>query len=163
MKLIVHSINSFINCLLVLKLFLCGYVYRMKTTFYILLALCFLIGCGSYQPKPALDENSSTAADTLRIANDSLEYEIIIIEPGFNAWLATQPPRGQYAQSTMEMRNWIKVKEYNLRVNSPSRFNKSIYVFPIEYERNVNYGYEVNYLLYNYFIFFEKRYNQRLP
>lgn len=155
--------NSFINYITVLKLFLCGYVYRMKTTFYILIVLSLIVGCGSYKSETAVDKNLSTAADTVRIANDSLEYEIIIIEPGFNAWLATQPPRGQFSQSTLELRNQITVTEFNLRVNNPSTFDPNLYVFPIEYRRNVNYGYEVNYLLYNYFLFFENRYNQRLP
>lgn len=163
MKLIVHSINSFINSFIVLKLFLYGYVYRMKTTFYILIALSLVIGCGSYKSKTGLDESSSIPADTVRIANDSLEYEIIIIEPGFNQWLASQPPRGYWLQSNLEFNNRLKVQEYNLRVINPMNFDPNLYVFRIDYEPNVDYGYEVNYLLYNYFLFFENRYNQRLP
>lgn len=162
MKTARYSINRFINYLYILKLFLCGYVYRMKTTFYILIALGLVIGCGSYKSKTGLDESSSIPADTVRIANDSLEYEIIVIEPGFNAWLATQPARGYWAQSTMEIQNYLKVREYNLRVNNPNRFDPNLYVLPIDYRRNIDYGYEVNYLLFNYFLFFEKHYNQRL-
>lgn len=98
----------------------------------------------------------------MRIANDSLEYELIVIEPGFNSWLATQPPRGFYAQSTLEIRNGFYVTEYNLRVLNPMRYDASIYVWRIDFENKVDYGYEVNYLLYNYFLFFEKRYKQKL-
>ncbi|GAL01544.1 hypothetical protein JCM19314_1327 [Nonlabens ulvanivorans] len=100
--------------------------------------------------------------DTLRIANDSLEYEVIIIEPGFNSWLATQPPRGFYSQSTLELRNDFYVREYNLRVNNSINYSPDLYVWRIDYDRKVDYGYEVNYLLYNYFLFFEKRYGQKL-
>ncbi|GAK91641.1 DUF6146 family protein [Nonlabens ulvanivorans] len=134
----------------------------MKTTFLFIALLTIIISCNSYQP--AVNNNNATGSvtDTLRIANDSLEYEIIIIEPGFNSWLVTQPPRGFYSQSTLELRNNFSVREYNLRVNNPINYNPDLYVWRIDYDRNVDYGYEVNYLLYNYFLFFEKRYGQKL-
>ncbi|WP_438961401.1 DUF6146 family protein [Nonlabens sp.] len=135
----------------------------MKTTFYFIALLALIVSCNSYRPST---RNGSlaiqTKSDTLRIANDSLEYELIVIEPGFNAWLVTQPPRGYYAQSTLEMRNKLYVNEYNLRVNNALSYDPSLYQWRIDYENDVDYGYEVNYLLYNYFLFFEKRYNQRL-
>lgn len=60
------------------------------------LALC-IIACSSQKDIPTVAKTtdiSKTQNDTIRIANDSLEYEIIIIEPGFQAWLVTQRPRG---------------------------------------------------------------------
>ncbi|MDP5077261.1 MAG: DUF6146 family protein [Nonlabens sp.] len=136
----------------------------MKTTFYILAVLAALASCSSYTgSRTGSSTNPASAVnDTVRIANDSLEYEIIIIEPGFYGWLATQPPRGYYTQSAMEISNNFKVTNYNLRVNNPTAYDASLYVFRIDYERNVDYGYEVNYMLYNYFLFFEQRYKQRL-
>jgi len=104
---------------------------------------------------------SKTEKDTVRIANDSLEYEVIIIEPRFKTWLATQPPRGHYAQTFLELKNIQFVREYNMRVRSPS-YNRDLYPLAIDYEQNIDYGYEVNYLLYNYFIFFQHKYNQNL-
>ena len=65
----------------------------------IALTVLFLICCCS-QTKPLVAKvNSETTnqKDTIRIANDSLQYEIIIIEPGFNAWLTTQKPRNYYS------------------------------------------------------------------
>jgi len=102
-----------------------------------------------------------TTSDTLRIANDSLEYEILIIEPGFNQWLVTQPPRGFYGEQFLEIRNRQYVIEFNQRVLQPQRFNPNVYMQQINYEQNIHYGYEVNYLLFNYFRFFEQRYRQR--
>ncbi|MBF4986609.1 hypothetical protein FNJ87_20600 [Nonlabens mediterrranea] len=135
----------------------------MKTTFLCIALLTVIISCNSYQPTVSNNSATSTiASDTLRIANDSLEYEIIIIEPGFNSWLVTQPPRGFYSQSTLELRNNFSVREYNLRVNNPLRYSPDLYMWRIDYDPKVNYGYEVNYLLYNYFLFFEKRYGQKL-
>ena len=46
-----------------------------------------------------------TAKDTIRIQNEELEYEILILEVGFEAWLATQRPMGYYTQSTLENKN----------------------------------------------------------
>ncbi|RZS93656.1 DUF6146 family protein [Aquimarina brevivitae] len=124
----------------------------------LILGTC-LYNCSSTK---TIDSTQSTAAnDTLRIANDSLEYEIIIIEPGFNAWLVTQPPRGFYGQQFLEIRNRQYVVEFNQRVLQPQRYNPNLYIQQINYNPNIDYGYEVNYLLYNYFLYFEQRYKQK--
>ena len=100
--------------------------------------------------------------DTVRIANDSLEYEIIIIEPGFNLFInSIAKPRGYHSQQYLENKNRFLVQEYNERVRNPMRYNHNLYVQEINYEPNIDYGYEVNYLLYNYFVFFANEYNQR--
>ncbi len=136
----------------------------MKTTFYTLMVIAALVSCTTYTASNSatLSQTAATANDTIRIANDSLAYEIIVIEQGFNAWLAQQPPRGYFTQSTMEISNAMKVNIYNLRVNDPLRYGLGLYELRIDYDRNIDYGYEVNYMLYNYFIFFEQRYKQRL-
>ena len=100
--------------------------------------------------------------DTLRIANDSLEYEIVIIEPGFDSWLATAKPRNFYSLSYLENKNRLYVTSWNQRVLNPYRYNPDLYERRIDYESNTHYGLEVNYLLYNYFVFFQSRYKQRL-
>lgn len=101
--------------------------------------------------------------DTVSISSDESDYEIIIIEPGFNGWLAsTARPRGYYSQVFMEQRNILYVREWNLRNMQPSRFNPNLYELRIDYDSRTDYGYEVNYMLYNYFIYFQLKYNQRL-
>jgi hypothetical protein len=93
--------------------------------------------------------------DTIRIANDSLEYEVIIIDSGFNSWLyGNAQPRGFYSESYLENRNQIYVTEWNNRVMQPLRYN-DLYEMQINYDRNIHYGYEVNYLIYNYMIYFQ--------
>jgi len=128
-----------------------------------ILVISFLL-CNCSTSKKGMDgfsETTSAKSDTLKIANDSLEYEVIIIENGFNAWLATQPPRNHYSQTYLELRNQRYVQEYNMRARSPA-YDKELYPLVIDYSPRVDYGYEVNYLLYNYFVFFEKKYNQKL-
>ncbi len=112
------------------------------------------------QEKMAFDQK---IGDTINIANDSLEYDIIIIEPGFNFWLQSiARPRQYYSQSFLENRNDIYVREWNARVLQPQRFGPHLYELQINYDPTIDYGYEVNYQLYNYFIYFQRKYNQRL-
>jgi hypothetical protein len=94
-------------------------------------------------------------SDKVRIANDSLEYEVIIIDPGFNSWLATNArPRNYYSESYLEARNQTFVNEWNLRANQPQRYG-DLYTMRIDYDPRIHYGYEVNYLLYNYMVYFQ--------
>jgi len=101
--------------------------------------------------------------DPVEIADDETEYQIIIIEPGFNTWLQSiARPEGYYSQSFLENRNAIMVVNWNQRVLQPQIWNPNLYEMQINYEPNIDYGYEVNYKLYNYFIYFQRKYNQRL-
>lgn len=100
--------------------------------------------------------------DTVRIANDSLEYEVIIIDPGFNRWLYSRAkPRGYYTENYMRGRNIQWVNEWNMRVTQSMRYG-DMYQMPIDYQSNIKYGYEVNYLLFNYLSYFQIANNQRL-
>ncbi|WP_162127815.1 DUF6146 family protein [Flavobacterium phycosphaerae] len=102
-------------------------------------------------------------SDTVRIANDALEYEVIIIDSGFNSWLLGQAkPRGYYSETYLENRNQIYVTEWNSRARQPQRFNSNLYEMEINYNPSIHYGYEVNYLIYNYFIYFQMVNKQQL-
>ncbi len=101
--------------------------------------------------------------DIVRISNDDLEYDITIIEPGFNTWLASiARPKGYYSQNFMETRNRLMVINWNNRVLQPQQFNSNLYEMQINYDSNTDYGYDVNYKLYNYFIYFQLTYKQQL-
>ena len=140
----------------------------MKNLIYIGLFGLFIIGCTTSKT-PLASSNKDvvskaiTKNDTVRIANDSLEYEIIITDPGFNLFLnSVARPRNYYSIGYLENRNIFFVSEYNRRVLEPFRFNPNLYEMRIDYQSNIRYGYEVNYLLYNYFLFFQKEYKQKL-
>lgn len=127
------------------------------------LFLAIIIGCTTTKKTTNHTfKDSKIQNDTIRIANDSLEYEIIIIEPGFSGWLVTQRPRGYYSQTYLEQRNMIFVTNYNIRARNPSQYSPDLYPMQINYEFDIDYGYEVNYLLYHYFIYFQQKYRQRL-
>jgi hypothetical protein len=136
----------------------------MKTFVAILLISGLIWSCGpSHSLASTHSESNTTEKDTVRIANDDLEYEIIIIEPGFNTWLESiAKPEGYYSQSFLESRNRILVQAWNDRVLQPFAYNPNLYEMQIDYQPNIDYGYEVNYKLYNYFVYFQLTYKQRL-
>ena len=131
----------------------------MKTFLSILVISLALYSCGSGGTGIG---NVSTEQDTIRIANDSLEYEIIIVEPGFHSWLLSQPPRGYNGQSYLETKNRLFVSDFNSRVLQPTKYPRNLYSEQVNYDPTVDYGYEVNYMLYNYFVYFQEKYKQRL-
>lgn len=135
----------------------------MKNLIYIVVLGLFIYSCSSTKNRDfSKKEITANANDTVRIANDSLEYEIIVIEPGFNLFVnSIARPRGYYSQSYLENKNKFLVQEYNIRVSQPFKFNPNLYIQEINYDNSVDYGYEVNYMLYNYFVFFSREYNQR--
>lgn len=136
----------------------------MKNLVIILILLVSFIGCNSTSKTTNSNKDiTQKSQDTVRIANDSIEYEIIIIEPGFNSWLETRAKsEGFYSQSYLETKNQIFVIEWNNRVNQPNRFNPNFYEMRIDYSPHIDYGYDVNYKLYNYFIYFQLHYRQQL-
>ena len=132
----------------------------MRNFIYILLLGIFVYSCGSTRDRKLGDSNVGN--DTVRIANDSLEYEIIIIEPGFNLFInSIAKPKDYYSQQYLESKNRFLVSEYNARVRQPQVYGPNLYLQEINYEPGIDYGYKVNYLLYNYFVFFSRHYNQR--
>ncbi|HPW97775.1 MAG TPA: DUF6146 family protein [Flavobacterium sp.] len=134
----------------------------MKNLIPFIVIIAIVIGCNS--SKSGFNATDSLVAnDTIKIENDSLEYQVIIIDTGFNSWLvSTAKPRGYYSERYLEDRNYIYVQEWNNRVNQPSRYGIDLYEMRIDYDRNIHYGYEVNYLIYNYMIYFQIKNNQRL-
>ncbi len=138
-----------------------------KLVYIVLLGvICFSIGCSEQLPSMSASEKdifNKTSNDTVTIENDSLEYEIIIIDPGYNSWLqGIARPRGYYSQTFLESRNIFYVNEWNRRALQPMQYNPNLYEMQINYQNNIDYGYEVNYQLYNYFIYFQRKYAQRL-
>ena len=151
----------------------------MKNYFYIVILISLLfLSCNSTKPSVSGQEKNLTIKndtiqiaknavkvtnDTIRIANDELQYEVIIIDPGFSSWLASRAyPRGCHSQSYMENKNILYVTEWNNRVLQPQRYDPNLYEMTINYDPGIDYGYEVNYLIYNYMIYFQNTYKQNL-
>ena len=134
----------------------------MKYLIYILIISLSIYSCNSSKEINTASENDGMQIDTIRIANDSLEYEVLILEPGFDFWLNSRAkPRDFYDLGFLENKNRFWIQEYNRRARNLSGYG-NLYPQPINYEFNVDYGFEVNYLLYNYLLYFQEQYNQKL-
>ncbi|UAM97103.1 DUF6146 family protein [Polaribacter litorisediminis] len=119
----------------------------------------FFWACGSLPNNKA----SEIKEEPVVIANDSLEYEITIIDIGFNYYLnAIAQPKGFYSQDYLETRNRVWVTTWNMRAQNPGQFDPNIYENIIDYQPNINYGYDVNYKLFNYFLFAQRKYKMNL-
>ena len=135
-----------------------------NSMFLIVIILGAIFSCNSTKLiATAAPKALAMTSDTVRIANDALEYEVIIIDPGFNSWLVSRAfPRNYHSQSFLEIKNRLFITEWNSRVLQPQRFDPNLYEMTVNYNPNVDYGYEVNYLIYNYMIYFQNTYNQNL-
>lgn len=141
-----------------------------KLTSTLLWCLCCIIlsSCGAQKDALGITDAEKAAFaveedEPVTISNEDVEYEITIIDPGFFTWLnSVARPPGYYSQTFLENRNILMVLEWNQRVVQPNRFNPDLYLMQVDYQRGIDYGYDVNYQLYNYFIFFQRKYNQRL-
>jgi hypothetical protein len=133
----------------------------MKMLFYLGIIFLFFLGCNTSK-NVAVADPAKAVNDTVRIANDELQYEVIIIDPGFSTWLVTRArPRNFYSQEYMETRNRVWVSEWNSRAVQGGR-NRDLFEMPINYDISIDYGYEVNYLIFNYLTYFQLANNIRL-
>lgn len=86
---------------------------------------------------------------------DTVEYELIVFDPGFDSWYALQNSPARFrSQQYYEGWNQQYVAQWNyLAVQSQKRsFFQSI----IGYEPGVDYGFELNHKLFYYFQYVEK-------
>lgn len=128
----------------------------MKVLFFISGILFLLVNaCGSTKKVEAPDQQVEV------IASDSLAYELIIFDPGFETFLAMKPSAEFYSQHYYESWNRRYVLEWNIRHQNPLRYG-DFFQTHIDYDPLVDYGLDLNYRLYNYFLFIDERYGIRL-
>lgn len=133
----------------------------MKTFISLIVILICTISC---KTKNITDSETikPIVSDTIRIVNEELEYQVIIIDGGFTNWLNSRSfPRGYHTLTFLENRNKQYVGEWNRRFLNSS-YNRNLYDMQINYDESTRYGYEVNYLIYNYMVYFQNTNKQRL-
>ena len=82
--------------------------------------------------------------------NDSIEYELIVLEPGFDSWFVTnRKPIWYYEETYYKNFNQLYTNEWNNRVRS-FQHDRPYDEF-IDYSVSINYGNEVEHKLYWYF------------
>lgn len=87
--------------------------------------------------------------------SDSVTYELIVLDPGFDTWMVTNArPIWYHSQSYLESWNRQYVAAWNGRVMA-GRSSRYFETF-IDYKPDVDYGIELNYKLYYYFQYVER-------
>lgn len=98
---------------------------------------------------------------------DSVEYELIIIDPGFETWMATNhKPKWYYSKEFLATWNQQYVQAWNEKVRNPLEWQldqNSPFVMEIDYRPGIDYGLDLNYTLYHYFRYVEKTWGKILP
>ncbi len=133
----------------------------MKHLLSILVIIFLVVSCGTPKKMNKISSQNNLE-DAVVIENDSLEYQIIIYDPGFNIYLKTiARPENYYTQSFLENKNIFYVSQWNYRAQNPIQYG-DFYASIIDYDQHVDYGLEVNYKLYNYFQYIRRQYGIRL-
>lgn len=138
----------------------------MKSLILCIAFISLIVSCKSKPLDKSLNEQANAkviSGDTVKIANEETEYEVIIIDVGYSNWLNSMAlPRNFYSLSYLENKNRFWIQEWNNRVMQPQTFDPNLYEMQINYDPNIHYGYEVNYLIYNYLVYFQNTYKQKL-
>ncbi|MGB2129198.1 MAG: DUF6146 family protein [Flavicella sp.] len=125
----------------------------MKIFSYIPIFIFLLLSC--YSKK----QGTTTQKEGVTIENDSVSYDIQVLDQGFEVYLRTiARPMHFYSQSYYETRNLFYVAQWNMRAANPIQYRNFDFQQAINYDASIDYGLELNYKLYNYFKFVEYRY-----
>ncbi len=124
----------------------------MKSIIY-LLGLTLLLST-NYNQQKKLKESKFQAE--IKQNADSVEYELLIFDSGFESFLAKVPYSKEfYGNDYYKGWNIRYVTEWNLRASNPLKYG-SFYESQIDYRSNIDYGVDLNYKLYYYFQYIEK-------
>lgn len=124
----------------------------MKRFIFFGLALVSIWACSGVK------KASVPPAAEIEVSADSVEYELVVFDPGFDAYLATRPYSKDF-YSDDYYRNWnIRYcTEWNIRHANPLRYG-DFYETAIPYDAHVDYGLDFNFKLYHYFQFIDEKY-----
>ncbi len=117
--------------------------------FFMLMLAIILISCSVNKKLSKVDIQKEAEV------SDSVEYELIIFDPGFESWFISHcKPSWYHSQEYYELWNRQYVSAWNEKVISPrfSRFFEST----IEYDPFTDYGLELNHKLFYYFMYVER-------
>ncbi|MDR1501773.1 MAG: DUF6146 family protein [Prevotella sp.] len=85
-------------------------------------------------------------------------YEAIVMESGYETFLVTQRPKNFYTESSLKTKNVFLVNEWNYRCDNPMLYSPLIYEAKIDYNPQNEYGLDVEYRLYMFFRYMDKKY-----
>lgn len=111
--------------------------------FFVILILAAFAGCATQQ------EIQLKKLDT-ETEEDSVSYELIVLDPGFESWFITNSkPSWYYTQEYFEHWNQQYVNAWNYH-HQGGRYSRILEGY-IDYQPQVDYGLELNHKLFYYF------------
>ena len=118
----------------------------MKNILFIAFILVVAIACTS--------RKELTIEEKQNELDDSLSYELIVLDPGFDSWYAIHGVPSKYrSQSYYEGWNQRYVNAWNYQ-HMGNRYAQLI-EGNIDYQSNIDYGFELNHKLFYYFMYVE--------
>jgi hypothetical protein len=105
-------------------------------------------------------ENERVKVNPAEVSSDSIEYELLVFDPGFEFWYLTKPIE-QHLHQYYRLKNIQYVSEWNNQFLSSGKYSQLL-MNRIEYDQSVNYPAELDTKLYWYFIYFEETNNIKL-
>ncbi|MDY0199285.1 MAG: DUF6146 family protein [Tenuifilaceae bacterium] len=118
-----------------------------------LIILSLLIFSCASQREMANNSSGRLALKDTSQVKDSLEYDLIIFDQGFDYWLSSRSfQKNQYSNSYLQSMNNLYVIEWNRRYSMGDHKIESY----IDYSPFNEYDFELNYKLYMYFKYFEE-------
>lgn len=125
----------------------------MNRILILVFGILFILGCSSNKSLVQIE-------DTTQVS-DSTEYELIVLEPGFESWFITNPkPIWYHEESYYKQFNQLYTNEWNHRFRS-IQYNRP-YDEMINYNNSIEYGKVVEHKLYWYFQFMMDKYDFKL-
>jgi hypothetical protein len=115
----------------------------------------------SIQQQAATSTAGRGAADgPVATAPDSVIYELIVLETGFDNWFATnRKPLWYHTEEYYRHWDFMYSQEWNNRCIHLAY--REPYSYLIEYDYNTDYGVDLNYKLFYFFKFIEYKYGER--
>ena len=122
----------------------------MKKLLFLLAAASFMIACSGPKGMVKIEPNKNEVAQ-----EDSLEYELIVMDPGFETWYMLQNTPARY-RSPQYYEGWNQqyVSAWNYLATQPGR--RSFFQTIVGYEPGEDYGFELNHKLFYYFQYVEQ-------
>ena len=132
----------------------------MRVIAYVIVIVGFVgfFSCSGLRSLKSSNEQK-TSIQLDRIGTDSTEYDIIVMDPGFESWfIKNRKPPWYHTKEILAIKNWQYVSVWNHKVTSGDlqmRNQNNPFTETIDYRHGIDYGLDVNYKLYYYFKYIE--------
>lgn len=131
----------------------------MKTT--TLMIFVFLFAIVQNTNANDFSEMSVSPPDTLNFESsddgDETEYELIILDSGFDSWFARNSrPMNFYDLSYLENWNRQLAQQWNTKLGTSRRWDCAPQTY-LDYDPRIDYGKELNYKLFFYFRYMHEK------